>query len=166
VQPGSVIETLAESTEFRPLVEAVFLPRLGVEGPFDEIDRHLIFDPIVDLTRWVLEPVDPLALAPYLLLEPVEPRDPSCVLFQVAGLDEVASSLATESMLAAAGIARVTRYAEAGHGMLEVLNQTSRYEPPAAPPFVRRPVELPVVNPIVEEHLEIQALLEEGLAAD
>src|SRR6185436_6051799 len=56
VQPGSIVETLVESPEFRPLVEAIFLPRLGVVGPFDEVERHLIFDPIVDLSRWVLEP--------------------------------------------------------------------------------------------------------------
>jgi hypothetical protein len=67
VPPGSIVETLAESPEFRPLVEAIFLPRLGVAGPFDDVERHLLFDPIIDLSRWVLEPADPLALAPYLL---------------------------------------------------------------------------------------------------
>ena len=43
--------------------------------------------------------------------------------------------------------------------MLEVLNQRSRYEPPAVPPFVLRPAELPVANPIVEVHQEIEAFL-------
>ena len=57
----------------------------------------------------------------------------------------------------------MTRYDPAGHGMLEVLNQTSRYEPPAAPPFVLRPEELPIVNPLVEEHDEIEAFLAEHL---
>jgi hypothetical protein len=159
VPPGSIVETLAESPEFRPIVEALFLPLLGVQGPFDDVDRHLIFDPIVDLTRWVLEPVDPLALAPYLPLDPNGVDDP--ILFQVAALDEVAAPLATESMLAAAGASRVTRYDPAAHGMLEVVNQTSKYEPPAVPPFILRPAELPVENPIVEEHLEIQAFVEE-----
>jgi hypothetical protein len=163
VPPGSIVETLAESPEFRPLVDAVFLPLLGVQGRFDEIDHHLIFDPIVDLTRWVLEPVDPLALAPYLPLDPTGADDP--VLFQVAALDEVASSLATESMLAAAGASRVTRYDPASHGMLEVLNQVSKYEPPAAPPFTLRPAELPVANPIEEIHSEIQSFVREHLEA-
>ena len=32
VPPGSIVETLAESPEFRPLVDAIFLPIFGVEG--------------------------------------------------------------------------------------------------------------------------------------
>jgi hypothetical protein len=87
-------------------------------------------------------------------------------LFQVAAFDEVAAQLATQSMLSATGSLRVTRYDPAAHGMLEVLNQTSRYEPPAAPPFVLRPVALPIVNPIVEEHDEIEAFLAENLGAE
>ena len=165
VPPGSIVETLAESPEFRPLVDALFLPRLGIEASFDEVARHLLFDPIIDLSRWILEPIDPLALAPYMLLDPVRQGGPAEILFQVAALDEVAAPLATQSMLTATGSTRVTRYDPAAHGMLEVLNQTSRYEPPAAPPFVLRPVELPVVNPIVEEHDAIEAFLAENVAA-
>jgi hypothetical protein len=95
----------------------------------------------------------------------VRPGGPAEILFQVAGLDEVAAALATQSMLTATGSTQVTRYGTAAHGMLEVLNQTSAYEPPAAPPFVLRPEELPVVNPLVEEHAEIQAFLAEHLGA-
>ena len=164
VPPGSIVETLDESPEFRPLVDALFLRIFGIEGPFDEVERHLIFDPIVDLSRWILEPVDPLALAPYLLLDPVRPNGPAEILFQVAGLDEVAAPLATSSMLAATGSTHVTRYDPAAHGMLEVLDQTSRYEPPAAPPFVLRPVELPIENPLVEEHAEIEAFIAANVA--
>jgi len=163
VPPGSIVETLAESPEFRPLVDTVFLPLLGVPGPFDEIDRHLLFDPIVDLSRWALEPIDPLALAPYLPLDRNGGDDP--VLFQVAALDEVASALATEAMLAAAAASRVTRYDPASHGMLEVLNQVSRYEPPAAPPYVLRPAELPIENPIDDIHAEIEPFVRDQLAA-
>jgi dienelactone hydrolase len=160
VAPGSIVETLVESPEFRPLVEVLFLPRLGLEpAAYDEVRRQLILDPIVDLTRWVLEPVDPLALAPYLLRERVVAGIPPEVLFQVAALDEVASVLATESMLAATGASRVTRYDPAAHGMLEVLEQASRYEPPAAPPYRLRPAPIAVLNPIVEQHEEIEEFL-------
>ncbi|MBM4268347.1 MAG: hypothetical protein FJ144_17345 [Deltaproteobacteria bacterium] len=165
VQPGSIVETLAESTEFRPLVEALFLPRLGVEGPFDEVERHLILDPIVDLTRWVLEPIDPLALAPYLFRDPVHGGPSAEVLFQTASLDEVAATLATDSMLAASGAPRATVWDPAAHGMLEVLHQGSRYEPPAAPPFRLRPEPIPVDNPIAGVHLEIEELLRDFLAS-
>ena len=165
VPPGSIVETLAESPEFRPLVDSVFLPIFGVDPSFDEVTRHLLFDPIIDLSRWILEPIDPLALAPYLLLDPVRQGGAPDILFQVAALDEVAAPLATQSMLAATGSMRVTRYDPAAHGMLEVLNQSSRYEPPAVPPFVLRPVELPIANPIVEEHDEIEAFFAENLSA-
>jgi hypothetical protein len=69
-------------------------------------------------------------------------------------------------MLAVTGSTRVTRYDPAAHGMLEVLDQTSRYEAPAAPPFILRPVELPVVNPLVAEHAEIEAFLAENVGVE
>ena len=159
VPPGSIVETLAESPEFRPLVEAIFLPLLGITGPFDEVERHLLLDPIVDLTRWVLEPVDPLALAPYLVRDPLRPAGPAEILFQVAATDEVAAPLPTASMLDASGAPRITRYDPAAHGMLEVLLQESRYEPPVVPPFRLRPAVLPIENPIVDVHLEIGQFL-------
>jgi hypothetical protein len=164
VQPGSVVETLVESPAFRSLVESIFLPLLGLTGPYDEVERHLILDPIVDLTRWVLEPVDPLALAPYLERDPVREL-PAEILFQIASLDEVAAPLATASMIEATGASRVTRYDPAAHGMLEVLDQESAYEPPAVPPFRRRSAILPVANPLVPEHDEIAAFLAAELVA-
>src|SRR5581483_982838 len=151
VQPGSIVETLVESPEF--------LPRLGVTGEFDEVERHLILDPLVDLSRWVIEPADPLALAPYLVRDPVRPGGPAEILFQIASLDEVAATLATASMIEASAAPRVTRYDPAAHGMLEVLDQSSRYEPPAIPPFRVRPEPLAIANPLVAEHAEIEAFL-------
>ena len=166
VPPGSIVETLAESPAFRSLVDSLFLPLMGVVGPFDEVNRHLLFDPLVDMSRWILEPVDPLALAPYLLLDPVRANGAADILFQVAGLDEVAAPLPTQSMLAATGTTRATRYDPAAHGMLEVLNQSSLYVPPAVPPFVLRPAEIPVANPLVAEHDEIAAFLAENVAQE
>ena len=84
---------------------------------------------------------------------------PAEVLFQIASLDEVAAPLATESMLTAAAAPRVTRYDPAAHGMLEVLDQSSRYEAPAVPPFRLRPEVLPIANPLVPEHAEIEEFL-------
>ena len=165
VPPGSVVETLAESPEFRPLVEAIFLPLLGIAGPFDEVERSLLLDPIVDLTRWVLEPVDPLALAPYLVRDPVRSGGAADILFQVAANDEVAAPLATASMLAASEAPRITRWEPAAHGMLEVLLQESRYEPPVVPPFRLRPAVLPIENPIVALHDEIEQFLATALVA-
>lgn len=164
VPPGSVVETLVESPEFRSLVEAIFLPLLGLTGPYDEIERHLILDPITDLTRWILEPVDPLALAPYFVRDPVIP-EPARILFQAAALDEVAAPFATASMLDASGAPRITRYDPAAHGMLEVLDQESKYAPPVLPPFRLRDTVLPIANPLVAEHDEIAAFLASELVA-
>lgn len=160
VPPGSIVATLVESPEFRPAIEVLFLPGLGLDpADYDEVERQLILDPIADLTRWVLEPVDPLALAPYLIADRVVAGDAPEVLFQVAGLDEVAALLPTESMLAATGATRITRYDPAAHGMLEVLNQTSHYEAPATPPFRPRPMPIAVINPIADVHAEIASFL-------
>jgi dienelactone hydrolase len=59
VLPGGIVDTLAESGEFRFLVDGVLLPLIGVDPASD-----VGLDPLVDLYRQVLEPVDPLALAP------------------------------------------------------------------------------------------------------
>jgi len=163
VPPGSIVETLAESPEFRPLVESIFLPLLGITGPFDEIERRLLMDPIVDLTRWVLEPVDPLALAPYLIADSPRPRGPAEILFQVAATDEVAAPLATASMIGASAAPRVTVWDPAAHGMLEVLHQESRWEPPVVPPFRPRAAPVPIDNPIVGVHEELRGFLVSAL---
>jgi hypothetical protein len=163
VPPGSIVEVLATSPEFRPLVDVVFLPRLGIEGPFDEVERHLLLDPVIDLSRWILEPADPLALAPYVFADRVIDGSAPEVLFQAAALDEVAPPGPTESLLAALGAPLVQRFDPAAHGMLEVLVQSSRFEPPAAPPFVSRPEPIAVENPIVAEHEEIRRFLERTL---
>jgi pimeloyl-ACP methyl ester carboxylesterase len=153
VPPGAIVENLVESPEFRALSTAALLPILGVDArAYDEIDRHLVLDPIVDLFRWALEPVDPLALAPHL-------GTSRPILFQPAALDEVASPRATQSLLAAAGATRVTTYDPAGHGMLEELDQRSQYEPPYDLPLVPRPAPIPVRNPIGAIHDEITAFL-------
>jgi hypothetical protein len=186
VQPGSMIESLVEAAEFRPLTENVFVPVLGIEGDFDEVSRSLIFDPMIDLARWALEPVDPLGLAPYLFLDPVAGGPRPDVLFQLASLDQLAAPPPVQSMIAAAGvpgvgtfelaeIAPITapvsanfeggitvaayRFDPAAHGMLEILEQPSTYEPPLLPPLVPREPPITVQNPIREVHAQIEAFL-------
>jgi hypothetical protein len=68
-------------------------------------------------------------------------------------------------MLDATGSSRITRYDPAAHGMLEVLDQESRYEPPVVPPFRARDAVLPIENPLVAEHDEIAAFLAAELGA-
>jgi hypothetical protein len=184
VMPGSIIETLAESGEFRFLSESIFLPRLGVTGPFDEIDRALLFDPTVDLFRWVLEPVDPLALARSLVQERDDGSPPPHLLIQLAGHDEVAAPTAAESVVGAAGVqtdgearfvalpkvdlpiespaehpaAAAYIFPGAMHGMLEVQSQKSQYQDPLDVPL--RPGAATVrENPVEAVHAQIETFL-------
>jgi NAD(P)-dependent dehydrogenase (short-subunit alcohol dehydrogenase family) len=187
VLPGSIMETLAESGEFRALMESVLLPQLGVSTDFDELERAMLFDPTVDLYRWVLEPVDPLALARTLTRERVAGPPPH-LLVQLAGHDEVAAPPASESVIAAAGIAGVgqfvfadvepvelplpaagaepgaatiaaVRFEDAMHGMLEVASQASHYEDPLVPPLQPREAPTDLANPIVAVHAQLEAFL-------
>lgn len=187
VQPGSIVESLAEGAEFRPLTESVFLPPLGVTPGFDDDTRAIVFDPTVDLFRWVLEPVDPLGLAPYLLLDRVVEGAPPDVLIQLASLDQLAAPPAAQAMIAAAGIpgvgmldlapiaralpplsanldtprgvvtAAAYRFDPAAHGMLELIAQSSTHELPLVPPLVPRPSAIPVTNPIADVHAQLEA---------
>ena len=107
VPPGSIVGDARPVAGVPPTRRRLFLPAFGVEGTFDEVDRHLLFDPVIDLSRWILEPIDPLALAPYLLLDPVRRavRRRSC--FRSPRSTRSRRALATQSMLAATGATRM-----------------------------------------------------------
>ena len=182
VQVGSMVETLAEGAQFRPLSEGVFLPLLDVRGRFDEVTRSVVFHPTIDLFRWVMEPVDPLALAPYLFEDRVAGGATPDLLMQLASLDELAAPPATQSMLAAAGIPGTgelehapveaatlplsgnagdhtrgaVRFDPAAHGTLEIAAQPSSYAPPLVPPLIERPEPISVENPIAAIHDQIE----------
>jgi len=104
VPPGSVVETLCESAEFRGLTSGLLAPLLRVDGRFDDVTRSCVMDPIIDLFRFATEPFDPLALAPAFLREPFAPGPRPDVLWLAAGNDEVAAPTATESVISAAGV--------------------------------------------------------------
>ena len=183
VIPGSIVDNLVESSAFRPVTEALFLPRLGLVGPFREPARGLDLDLVVDLFRFALEPVDPLALA----RDVVDPDGPD-VLVQLGGLDEVASLRSGEAMVAAMGVpaapmltlanaptatppvqrnvgsisALARWFADGGHGMMEVRSQESRCVPPGLPPHQLRPEPIITDNPIVEIHAGIEAMIRTG----
>lgn len=184
VWPGGIVDNLTDSPEFRPIVESLFAPPLGLDGPFDEPARGLAFDLVVDLFRYALEPADPLAMASLLARDAVGPGPLPDLLVQLGELDEVAAPVASEAAVAAAGIPCASplrfaatgetslpvsanldgrtvvcvRYASGGHGMMELRAQESRYEPPAIPPFTRRPAPLAIANPIDAVHAHLEQL--------
>jgi hypothetical protein len=103
VPPGSVTDTLCEGAEFRALATGPLANVLGIRGPFDEVRRSCANDPIVDLFRWAMEPIDPLALAPHFLGDRLQPGRRPDVMWVVAANDQLAAPPATESMLRVAG---------------------------------------------------------------
>jgi hypothetical protein len=160
VPPGSIIDTLAISPAFRPLVMFVFMPMLGLDGAqFDELEARTVMHPLIDLYRWAFEPIDPLALARHLELDREVEGTPS-ILFQTAALDEVAWTRATDAFLEAAQASLVTRYEEAGHGMMEVQAERSAWEPPYEPPLELRLEPVDLSNPIDAVHDEITAFFD------
>lgn len=151
VMPGSIIETLVESAEFRPMSQRIFLPILGVDHTFDGIDRRMLMDPTVDVFRWVMEPVDPLALA--------HSRVVDNVLVQLAGQDEVAAPRPSTSVVVAGGYEQVSVFDGAMHGMIEAATQESSYEQPLIPPLTRRAQAMRLANPIEAVHDEMTDFL-------
>ncbi len=190
VPPGSITDTLCEGAEFRALATGPLAGYLGIRGPFDEVSRSCANDPVVDLFRWALEPIDPLALAPHFFREPLVEGPRPDVLWLLASHDQLAAPPATESMLAVAGapgrgdfafatIERATipayenvmtptglvtalalRYDPASHGLPEVLSGSSTYLDPLDPPLARREPPLEFENPIVDVHERTTRFLE------
>lgn len=196
VPPGSVTDTLCEGAGFRSLATSTLAGLLGIRGPFDEVSRSCAQDPIVDLFRWAMEPIDPLALAPHFFREPLVAGPRPDVLWLAANHDELAAPPATESMLAVAGAPGVGEFAFAtiepatlpaqanlatpagpvtavavrcapcSHGLPEVLGGTSGYQDPMDPPLLRRDADLSFENPIVLTHARITRFLEGVVAGE
>jgi pimeloyl-ACP methyl ester carboxylesterase len=177
VAPGSIVDTLVQSTTFRPLSETVLLPAIGIDSTFDEVDRSMALDPTVDLYRWALEAVDPLALAPSLLADRVFEGAPS-VLIQLAGHDEVAAPGPSQAFARATGLpgvgtfaladvpaaalptdAVIWRYDGASHGMLEVAAGQAAWQEPLVPPLMALDPPQALVNPIEAVHDQIEAFV-------
>lgn len=116
VPPGSIVESLCEGVAFRSLTAVTLAGLLRIEGRFDEVEHACVGEPIVDLLRWALEPIDPLALAPHYYAEELEPGTslprPDAVWI-VASNDEIASPPATESVISVAGIPGIGTFASA-----------------------------------------------------
>ncbi len=193
VPPGSIVETLCEGVAFRDLTASTIASLLRVEGRYDERVHACVGDPIVDLVRWALEPIDPLALAPHFYEEPLTAGPRPDVVWIHSSNDEIASPPATESVFAVAGVPGVGMYASApvtsvslpamgnlatsrgavtalairlspaSHGLCEVQGADANYALPIEPPYVRLATPTHYDNPIAETHARIGRFLSSAL---
>jgi hypothetical protein len=187
VSPGSLIDIFCESPVFRATAELIFLPLLGIDGEYDEVDRRLCMDPLLNLFRWAIEPLEPHALARSIFREPWATGPRPDVLWQFGDLDESVGTAAPDALVAALGIpgsgefqfadvvatdgelfenvetpsgsatAGAWRFTQAGHGTLGFRHQRSSYEPPIVPPLVKRTTPLDFENPTDQTHAQIAA---------
>lgn len=107
--PGSdLIDLFRESTVFRSHLDA-FLEREEIEKGSDEHER------VLNIGRWIMDPIDPHTFAPYLLersFETEAPLPPRQVLIQMATLDFVIPNETTERLERLSGVPRVDYIAE------------------------------------------------------
>jgi len=102
VGPGSVVETACNSPEQRPGVALLF-PGIGIEGTFDEVDRHMCRNHMLGIYRMLLEDVEPQSSLHYMFRAPLHATSPD-VLFQYVGYDENISSASGELAMAESGV--------------------------------------------------------------
>ena len=182
---ASYIELLAESPHYRSRGNVLFLV-LGVRA-IEDVLRSMVMHPLVDLYRFVIEPIEPLVFARHLYREPLTMPRPD-LLVQLFRHDEVVPSPTTEAWLSAAAIpgfgaftfAPVALVAapvrsnlplgdefytvaaaqtDADHFARVLRADTRRYEEPIEPPFRRRPQPLAVDQPISELHRQLTHFL-------
>ncbi len=116
VPGGNLVDMFTGSTIFGLHIEAFFERHEVVEGTADH-DRFL------NIAHWLMDPVDPVLVAPWLMNEwipeagePVAPRD---VMIQMATLDMIIPNTATKALQNAAGdVPRKDYLAE--HGFLTI----------------------------------------------
>jgi hypothetical protein len=104
VGPGSLVETACHGPGFRAGVSLLLGPLVGVEGTFDEVDRHLCMNPLLGVYRMILEDTEPESALHYFFDDPLYSSEPPDALFQYMGLDETIGAPAGETVLAASGV--------------------------------------------------------------
>ncbi|HSD90659.1 MAG TPA: hypothetical protein VLB44_24210 [Kofleriaceae bacterium] len=166
---GSLVETLLENDAFRTQAELLMFSPLDVPNDTYEPDRHAIMQPSIAMFEWVVNPVEGMALAKLNASRPG--RD---LLWQIAGLDELAGEPSGEALVAAAGVPAVGdftnapvmtgaapmmhlgawRFAQADHFMALKQAGASKFQPPGLPPFDKRATPLMFTNPIDDVHAQ------------
>ncbi len=174
VPPAGLVDTLLENETFRTQVELLAFDALGVENRTYEPDFPAKMHPSFGFYQWELYAVEPAALVRHVVAKPG--RD---LLWQIAGLDELAGVPAGNHLVAAAGVPAVgaftfakvmpgsaplsgrgaTLFPQADHYMAGYNAGSSKNMQPALPPFQPRPSPLMFQNPVASVQSQITHFL-------
>jgi hypothetical protein len=108
VPTGNFGETLFYSPGFRQVAGLSLGPALLIPIP-DNVE-HVRFDPLFDIYRWALDPMDPLTLSPYIARYPVLDGPRQDFLVQHAGHDELVLPLLADQYASSIGFPGIGRY--------------------------------------------------------
>lgn len=166
---AGLVATLTENEAFRVQLELLGLRTLEIPNAEYEPAFQLSMHPLMGFMQWTLYPVEPPALMKALL---AKPRD---LMWQLAGLDELAGFASGNAVIAAAGVPAVGSFTfapvtagtaplqgrgayvfpQADHYMAGYNAGASADVPPALPPFQRRPSSLMFANPVAAVHAQL-----------
>lgn len=182
VSPANLAETLFAAPGFKQVASISIAPNLQVPVP-DSLDA-LRFDPLFDIYRWALEPMDPLALSPYVTRPLVEGPRPD-LLMQHAGHDELVVPILADQLAASVGFPAIGTYTDApvaagalplegnftingqkltagsvrfpgaGHVMIGYAEEDSAWET-LVMPYKQRPTKITLKNPVVAVQKQVE----------
>jgi hypothetical protein len=170
VPPGGLVSTLIENRSFRDQFELLMMNPLEIPKRNFEPEQLLTRHPLVAFMQWELHPFEPMALVPHVTAMPG--RD---LLWQIAGLDELAGTPSGQHLVQATGVPAVGNFIhadvtpgtaplqgrgawlfdQADHLMIGFNAGSSVVEAPGLPPFELRPDPLMFQNPVQDVHDQI-----------
>ncbi len=174
VPVGGLVSTLVENELFRTQFELV-MSMFDVPNVQYEPELQLSNEPHVGFYQWTVHPLEPAALVRALVARPSLD-----ILWQIAGLDELAGVPSSDHLIAAAGVPGIGTFAHAtvtpgtaplagrgavvfptaDHFMALSNAGGSANKPPGLPPFERRPTMLMFENPVAGVHDQMRHFFE------
>lgn len=172
---SGMVATLTENEAFRTQVELLMLSPMGIPNATYEPELSLSMHPLMGFMQWSLSQLEPAALVSTLVATPG--RD---LLWQLAGLDELAGVPAGNHLIGVAGVPAVGvfpyaavatgtaplqgrgayLFPQADHFMALVNAGESKMKPPGLPPFETRSSVLMFANPTAAVHQQLTHFLQ------
>ncbi|MBL9013063.1 MAG: hypothetical protein JNL83_02740 [Myxococcales bacterium] len=174
VPPSGLVSVLCENETFRTQVELLVLDALEIQNRTYEPDFPLAMHPLMGFYQWETHGLEPTAMVRAVVAKPG--RD---LLWQIAGLDELAGVPAGNHLVAVAKVPALGSYPhakvvagtaplagrgaavfpQADHYMALTNAGSSKNVHPALPPFQARPTPLLFENPIASVQAQITHFL-------